>query len=75
MLIIYHKDGTKTVTDKKISRYYDASNIPFHDRMLRSYYQLECQHKLHPNHLGAKGNKIKRTWEMERYRYDAGLSD
>jgi hypothetical protein len=47
MITIYHKDGSKTVTDKgKIKESYAAiSEKPMSQRVLDAYYSLECQQK------------------------------
>ena len=47
-VITYHKGGTKSETVKKTyQESYDSSiDKPFHQRVLDSYYAMECQGKV-----------------------------
>lgn len=73
MCIIYHGDGTKTILDKKHRKSFEIDDRkPFHERIIRSYYDLECSHQLSPTH---NKNWTKRVWERDAARKEAGIGD
>lgn len=72
MVIVYHKDGTKTVHDKGHFKRFDNDGLPFNEKMLRNYYSLECEGKLGPR---TNKSKIKRTWELDGARREARIGE
>ena len=81
-LTIYHPNGDKTQFHREdgynlgeplpVSRHADGSNLRQDQRVLRGYYDLECQQKLRP---GKNYNRIKSIWTNDGFRRDAGLGD
>ena len=72
MTIIYHRDGTKSVHGKGHFKRIETDGMPFDQRIVRNYYDLECAGKLVPN---TNKNKIKRTWELDGARREAGVGE
>jgi hypothetical protein len=77
MTIVYscdkHGNITRTVKDRKLIRSNEIDHSkPFEERMLRNYYQLECEQALIP---GTDKNKIKRTWELDGLRRQARVGE
>ena len=72
MTITYNKDGTKTVSYTKRSRYVTLDNKPYHERMLRNYYDLECSGTFTST---MPKSKIKQIWERDGQRREAGIGD
>jgi hypothetical protein len=71
MLIVYHSDGSKTELNRRLAKSYEIDDRkPFHERVVRSYYELECNGKL-PQ--GYNKNWTKRVWERDAARTEAGL--
>ena len=71
MLIVYHPNGTKTVRHRRPVKSYEIDDRkPFHERVVNSYYKLECNGELLP---GTDKTHIKRVWERDAARTEAGL--